>query len=177
MEEKEGEDEDLYAPLGVNGEYDTILNSAKAKAVVIANRPPAPTPRPEGTQLVDSKTPYITQGNLRLFSCTTHSDSYNSDDSGSELCRMGGGRAWNVHRHHQQSAAERKEGLLCHAVCFDIRNRKNIVAPRHKTNTSESGERLICLRWEPAVPNCSITAVWIFHEDETSKSDWYYQGL
>uniref|UniRef100_A0A3P9B058 DBB domain-containing protein n=1 Tax=Maylandia zebra TaxID=106582 RepID=A0A3P9B058_9CICH len=59
--EKEGEDEDLYAPLGVNGEYDTILNSAKAKAVVIANRPPAPTPRPEGTQLMDSKTPYITQ--------------------------------------------------------------------------------------------------------------------
>ncbi|XP_014190779.2 B-cell scaffold protein with ankyrin repeats isoform X1 [Haplochromis burtoni] len=61
VEEKEGEDEDLYAPLGVNGEYDTILNSAKAKAVVIANRPPAPTPRPEGTQLMDSKTPYITQ--------------------------------------------------------------------------------------------------------------------
>lgn len=107
VEEKEGEDEDLYAPLGVNGEYDTILNSAKAKAVVIANRPPAPTPRPEGTQLMDSKTPYITQGNLRLFSCITHSDRYNSDDYDSELCRMGGGRAWNVHRHHQQSAAER----------------------------------------------------------------------
>lgn len=76
-----------------------------------------------------------------------------------------------------QSAEQRKESLLCDAVCFDFRNRKNIVAPRHKTNTSESGERPICLPWEPAVPNCSITAVWIFHEDETSKSDWYYQGL
>ncbi|XP_030578672.1 B-cell scaffold protein with ankyrin repeats [Archocentrus centrarchus] len=60
-EDEEGEDEDVYAPLGVSDEYDNILNSAKAKAVVIANRPPAPTPRPEGTQVMDSKTPYITQ--------------------------------------------------------------------------------------------------------------------
>ncbi|XP_028285359.1 B-cell scaffold protein with ankyrin repeats-like [Parambassis ranga] len=58
-ENKEGEDEDLYAPLGVNDEYDTILNSTKA--VVVANRPPAPTPRPESTQATESRTPYIAQ--------------------------------------------------------------------------------------------------------------------
>ncbi|XP_029382723.1 B-cell scaffold protein with ankyrin repeats isoform X2 [Echeneis naucrates] len=51
--------EDLYAPLGVNDEYDTILNSSKT--VNIANRPPAPTPRPESTQVKDDKTPYIAQ--------------------------------------------------------------------------------------------------------------------
>ncbi|XP_056224388.1 B-cell scaffold protein with ankyrin repeats-like isoform X2 [Seriola aureovittata] len=56
----EGEEvEDLYAPLGVNDEYDTILNSTKA--VFIANRPPAPTPRPESTQVKEDKTPYIAQ--------------------------------------------------------------------------------------------------------------------
>ncbi|XP_069026457.1 B-cell scaffold protein with ankyrin repeats-like [Embiotoca jacksoni] len=58
-EDKEGEDEDPYAPLGVNDEYDTILNSTKA--VLIANRPPAPTPRPESTQVMESRTPYIAQ--------------------------------------------------------------------------------------------------------------------
>ncbi|XP_031141008.1 B-cell scaffold protein with ankyrin repeats isoform X1 [Sander lucioperca] len=57
--DEEGEEEDIYAPLRVNDEYDTILNSTKA--VVIANRPPAPTPRPESTQGMESGTPYITQ--------------------------------------------------------------------------------------------------------------------
>ncbi|XP_059210396.1 B-cell scaffold protein with ankyrin repeats-like [Centropristis striata] len=59
-EREEGEDEDIYAaPLGVNDEYDAILNSTKA--VVIANRPPAPTPRPEITQVKEDRTPYITK--------------------------------------------------------------------------------------------------------------------
>uniref|UniRef100_A0A3Q1GWZ3 B cell scaffold protein with ankyrin repeats 1 n=1 Tax=Acanthochromis polyacanthus TaxID=80966 RepID=A0A3Q1GWZ3_9TELE len=58
-EDKEGEDEDLYAPLGMNDEYDTFLNSTKA--VLVANRPPAPTPRPESTQVKESETPYIAQ--------------------------------------------------------------------------------------------------------------------
>ncbi|XP_008296232.1 B-cell scaffold protein with ankyrin repeats [Stegastes partitus] len=58
-EDKEGEDEDLYAPLGMSDEYDTFLNSTKA--VLIANRPPAPTPRPESTQVKESRTPYIAQ--------------------------------------------------------------------------------------------------------------------
>uniref|UniRef100_A0AAQ5XSB6 DBB domain-containing protein n=2 Tax=Amphiprion ocellaris TaxID=80972 RepID=A0AAQ5XSB6_AMPOC len=58
-EDKEGEDEDLYAPLGMNDEYDTFLNSTKA--VLVANRPPAPTPRPESTQVKESGTPYIAQ--------------------------------------------------------------------------------------------------------------------
>ncbi|CAJ1086366.1 B-cell scaffold protein with ankyrin repeats-like isoform X2 [Xyrichtys novacula] len=58
-EEEEEEEEDIYAPLGVNDEYDTILNSTKA--VVIANRPPAPTPRPESTQVKEDTTPYITK--------------------------------------------------------------------------------------------------------------------
>lgn len=61
-EDEEVEDEDIYAPLGVSDEYDTILNSTKA--VVIANRPPAPTPRPEGTQVKEDRTPYIAQGNF-----------------------------------------------------------------------------------------------------------------
>ncbi|XP_070786161.1 B-cell scaffold protein with ankyrin repeats-like [Enoplosus armatus] len=58
-EDEEEEEEDIYAPLGVNDDYDTILNSTKA--VVIANRPPAPTPRPESTQMKEDRTPYITQ--------------------------------------------------------------------------------------------------------------------
>ncbi|XP_029944205.1 B-cell scaffold protein with ankyrin repeats isoform X2 [Salarias fasciatus] len=58
-EEEEEEEEDLYAPLGVNDEYDTILNPAKV--VMIANRPPAPTPRPESTQARQDRTPYIAQ--------------------------------------------------------------------------------------------------------------------
>ncbi|KAM4536349.1 B-cell scaffold protein with ankyrin repeats-like isoform 2-T2 [Odontesthes bonariensis] len=58
-EDEEGEDEDLYAPLDVNDEYDTFLNPEKA--VDLANRPPAPTPRPEGTPVKESKTPYISQ--------------------------------------------------------------------------------------------------------------------
>ncbi|XP_049424680.1 B-cell scaffold protein with ankyrin repeats-like isoform X1 [Epinephelus fuscoguttatus] len=58
-EDKEGEDEDIYAPLGVSDEYDTILKSTKA--AVIANRPPAPTPRPESTHVKEDRTPYITQ--------------------------------------------------------------------------------------------------------------------
>lgn len=62
-EEDDGEEvEDLYAPLGASDEYDTILNSTKA--VCIANRPPAPTPRPESTQVKEDKTPYIAQGNF-----------------------------------------------------------------------------------------------------------------
>ncbi|XP_041635885.1 B-cell scaffold protein with ankyrin repeats-like [Cheilinus undulatus] len=56
-EEKEKEEDDVYALLGVNDEYDTILNSTKA--VVITNRPPAPTPRPESTQVKEDRTPYI----------------------------------------------------------------------------------------------------------------------
>lgn len=58
------EDEDIYAPLGVNDEYDSIQSSAKA--VAIANRPPAPTPRPESTQVKQDKTPYIAKGNLSV---------------------------------------------------------------------------------------------------------------
>lgn len=60
-EDEEGEDEDLYAPLGVKDDYDTGLNSTKA--ALIANRPPAPTPRPENTQVKEDGTPYIAQGN------------------------------------------------------------------------------------------------------------------
>ncbi|KAK2899705.1 B-cell scaffold protein with ankyrin repeats-like [Channa argus] len=58
-QEEEEEEEDVYAPLGVKDEYDTILNSARA--VDVANRPPAPTPRPLSTQVKEDKTPYITQ--------------------------------------------------------------------------------------------------------------------
>ncbi|XP_067436838.1 B-cell scaffold protein with ankyrin repeats-like isoform X2 [Thunnus thynnus] len=60
QKEQDGEEEeDPYAPLGVNDEYDTILTSKKA--VVIANRPPAPTPRPKTSQTKEDRTPYIAQ--------------------------------------------------------------------------------------------------------------------
>lgn len=69
QKEQEGEDgeeeENIYAPLEVNDEYDTILNSTKA--VAIANRPPAPTPRPESTQVKEDRTPYIAKGNSQCF--------------------------------------------------------------------------------------------------------------
>uniref|UniRef100_A0A3Q2E8K0 DBB domain-containing protein n=1 Tax=Cyprinodon variegatus TaxID=28743 RepID=A0A3Q2E8K0_CYPVA len=55
----DGEDEDLYAPLGVNEDSNSNLNSEKA--VILANRPPAPTPRPESMQLKESRTSYIAQ--------------------------------------------------------------------------------------------------------------------
>ncbi|XP_029609560.1 B-cell scaffold protein with ankyrin repeats [Salmo trutta] len=54
------DEEDLYAPLGINDEeYDTILTSSSA--VVIANRPPAPTPRPETDPVKEDSTPFIAQ--------------------------------------------------------------------------------------------------------------------
>ncbi|XP_036967807.1 B-cell scaffold protein with ankyrin repeats-like isoform X1 [Acanthopagrus latus] len=77
-EDGEVEDEDIYAPLGVNDEYDSIQSTAKA--VAIANRPPAPTPRPESTQVKEDKTPYIAkvfqkkktpQGDTDLYSLPT----------------------------------------------------------------------------------------------------------
>ncbi|XP_040929187.1 B-cell scaffold protein with ankyrin repeats-like isoform X2 [Betta splendens] len=58
-EEEEEEQEELYTPLGGDDEYDTIV-----KAVDIANRPPAPTPRPESTALQD-RTPFIAQERTR----------------------------------------------------------------------------------------------------------------
>ncbi|XP_023822149.1 B-cell scaffold protein with ankyrin repeats isoform X1 [Oryzias latipes] len=53
--EAEEEEDDLYTPLEAND--DTISENA----VVIANRPPAPAPRPESTQMKDSNVPFIAQ--------------------------------------------------------------------------------------------------------------------
>ncbi|XP_063043010.1 B-cell scaffold protein with ankyrin repeats-like, partial [Engraulis encrasicolus] len=59
-QEEDEEEEDPYAPLGVNDEeYDTILSSSSS--VVIANRPPAPTPRPETIPTREDRTPFIAQ--------------------------------------------------------------------------------------------------------------------
>ncbi|XP_076144603.1 B-cell scaffold protein with ankyrin repeats-like isoform X1 [Alosa pseudoharengus] len=59
-DQEEEEEEDPYAPLGVNNEeYDTILSPSNS--VVIANRPPAPTPRPETIPTKEDRTPYIAQ--------------------------------------------------------------------------------------------------------------------
>ncbi|KAK2863236.1 hypothetical protein Q5P01_002769 [Channa striata] len=88
-QEEEEEEEGVYAPLGVNDEYDTILNSAKA--VDVANRPPAPTPRPQNTRLKEDKTPYIaqvfqmkvtTQADTDVYSFPTK-QAHGQDDSGS----------------------------------------------------------------------------------------------
>ncbi|XP_073330743.1 B-cell scaffold protein with ankyrin repeats-like [Pagrus major] len=77
-EDGEVDDEDIYAPLEVNDEYDSIQNPAKP--VDIANRPPAPTPRPESTPVKEDKTPYIAkvfqkkktpQGDTDLYSLPT----------------------------------------------------------------------------------------------------------
>uniref|UniRef100_A0A3P9Q5G3 DBB domain-containing protein n=1 Tax=Poecilia reticulata TaxID=8081 RepID=A0A3P9Q5G3_POERE len=61
----EGEDEDLYTPLGVDDELNSNFKSEKT--LDLTNRPPAPTPRPECMQLKEGKTPYIAQGNT--FCC------------------------------------------------------------------------------------------------------------
>ncbi|XP_048092625.1 B-cell scaffold protein with ankyrin repeats-like [Alosa alosa] len=59
-DQEEEEEEDPYAPLGVNNEeYDTVLSPSNS--VVIANRPPAPTPRPETIPTKEDRTPYIAQ--------------------------------------------------------------------------------------------------------------------
>ncbi|XP_008434194.1 B-cell scaffold protein with ankyrin repeats isoform X1 [Poecilia reticulata] len=55
----EGEDEDLYTPLGVDDELNSNFKSEKT--LDLTNRPPAPTPRPECMQLKEGKTPYIAQ--------------------------------------------------------------------------------------------------------------------
>ncbi|XP_035280757.1 B-cell scaffold protein with ankyrin repeats-like isoform X2 [Anguilla anguilla] len=58
QEEEEEEEEDPYTPVSVHEEeYDTIV--ASSKAMIIANRPPVPIPRPETTK--EDSTPYITQ--------------------------------------------------------------------------------------------------------------------
>ncbi|XP_033961680.1 B-cell scaffold protein with ankyrin repeats-like [Pseudochaenichthys georgianus] len=69
---EEGEEEDIYLPL--EDGYDSILNSTKA--VVIANRPPAPTPRPEGTQVKEDGTPYITKARGREDSISATYDTF-----------------------------------------------------------------------------------------------------
>uniref|UniRef100_A0A9J7WWY1 DBB domain-containing protein n=2 Tax=Cyprinus carpio TaxID=7962 RepID=A0A9J7WWY1_CYPCA len=59
-EHQNNEDENVYTPLGRDGEeYDTILTSSSS--VVIVNRPPAPTPRPDSLPTPEDKTPFIAQ--------------------------------------------------------------------------------------------------------------------
>ncbi|KAL0970346.1 hypothetical protein UPYG_G00240730 [Umbra pygmaea] len=61
--EEEGNDmegtDELYAPLGINDDkYDAISSSSCA---TVANRPPAPTPRPENLPVKEDSTPFIAQ--------------------------------------------------------------------------------------------------------------------
>ncbi|XP_077085703.1 B-cell scaffold protein with ankyrin repeats-like isoform X1 [Siphateles boraxobius] len=59
-EHQNNEDENVYTPLGRNEEeYDTILTSNSP--LVIVNRPPAPTPRPDSLPTPEDKTPFIAQ--------------------------------------------------------------------------------------------------------------------
>ncbi|MEQ2303211.1 hypothetical protein AMECASPLE_014399 [Ameca splendens] len=78
QQECEVEDEDLYTPLGANDDLNPNLKSEKV--VDLANRPPAPTPRPECMQLKEGRTPYIVQvfkkkkipkGNADVYSITS----------------------------------------------------------------------------------------------------------
>ncbi|MED6244370.1 hypothetical protein ATANTOWER_006803, partial [Ataeniobius toweri] len=78
QQECEGEDEDLYTPLGANDDLNSNLKSEKV--VDLVNRPPAPTPRPECMQLKEGRTPYIVQvfkkkkipkGNADVYSITS----------------------------------------------------------------------------------------------------------
>ncbi|XP_066537971.1 B-cell scaffold protein with ankyrin repeats-like [Hoplias malabaricus] len=48
-----------YAQMGSNEDYDTILTANSS--VVLANRPPAPTPRPESLPNKEDNTPFIAQ--------------------------------------------------------------------------------------------------------------------
>lgn len=155
-EDGEGEDEDIYAPLGVSDEYDTILNSTKA--VVIANRPPAPTPRPESTQVKEDRTPYIAKGNSllssrilcpSLFPFQTDAMELIRSKNKTELCTVCEGEFGSSCGREEVpgmciaivggvAAEQSGEG---DAVCFDPINHKNMVARRRKTNKSEEGER------------------------------------
>lgn len=57
----EEDDESVYTHLGGGDEeYDTILTSSGSP--VIANRPPAPTPRPNSFINTGDNTPFIAQG-------------------------------------------------------------------------------------------------------------------
>ncbi|RXN08059.1 B-cell scaffold protein [Labeo rohita] len=63
-EHQNNEDENVYTPLGRDEEeYDTILTSSSS--VVIVNRPPAPTPRPDSLPTPEDKTPFIAQARQR----------------------------------------------------------------------------------------------------------------
>ncbi|XP_028330463.1 B-cell scaffold protein with ankyrin repeats-like [Gouania willdenowi] len=58
-EEDGEEEEDFYAALRVNDE--DYIPPSSLKSVMIVNRPPAPIPRPQSTQVTESKTPFIAQ--------------------------------------------------------------------------------------------------------------------
>lgn len=87
-EKKEEEEEEIYAPLGGNDEYDTILNSSKAPA--IASRPPVPTPRPQSSAEVD-RTPYIAKGTVICSSISRHLSSreFQSDGADPAVIKQG----------------------------------------------------------------------------------------
>uniref|UniRef100_A0A673N2L7 DBB domain-containing protein n=1 Tax=Sinocyclocheilus rhinocerous TaxID=307959 RepID=A0A673N2L7_9TELE len=70
-EHQNNEGENVYTPLGRDGEeYDTILTSSSS--VVIVNRPPAPTPRPDSLPTPEDKTPFIAQARPRDSISTTY---------------------------------------------------------------------------------------------------------
>lgn len=56
---------DPYTLEANNEEYDTILTTSSF--TVMANRPPAPAPRPESLPAKEENVPYIAQGNNKLF--------------------------------------------------------------------------------------------------------------
>ncbi len=134
------------------------------KAVTIANRPPAPTPRPESTQVKEDKTPYIAKGKHFLLCCILcylFSPKWSRfwSKNNTKLCTVCEGEFGRscgreeVPGMHiaivsglQLNGAER---LFLDAVCFIPTNHKKTVAPCCKSNKSEEGERPTRLHREP----------------------------
>lgn len=101
VKEEEEEEEEIYAPLGENDEYDTILNSSKAPAIAI--RPLVPTPRPQSSVEVD-RTPHIAKGTVICSSIFSHLSSREFQSDGADPA---------VIKHATSTSRRRRWTLVC----------------------------------------------------------------
>ncbi|XP_075999952.1 B-cell scaffold protein with ankyrin repeats-like isoform X2 [Genypterus blacodes] len=80
QEEEAGEEEeDPYALFRMADKYDSILTSPKA--ISVANRPPAPTPRPQSNHVKEDQTPYIAQARGSVDSISSTYDTFMSNQT------------------------------------------------------------------------------------------------